>query len=184
MKAVQNIKEIAGRRALRKELEPDRLRGGCNFNSAQHVGLLYIDSDEAHYNFIRNYARFIREKYGVKNVSAIGFVNEPLKRIPVWQSQKLDFSFFSKDDLSWNLKPINNVQKFVEMGFDMLIDLSGGNNLPLNFILKQNKAKMKVGMHGTKGEKYYDFLLNMGPNASIEKFAEQLNMYLSNPKIK
>ena len=184
MKAVQNIKEIAGRRALRKEPEPNRIRCGGNFNSAQHIGILYIDSDESHYNFIRNYAKLIKENFGVKNVTALGFVNEPSKRIPVWQSQKLEFGFFTKDDLAWNLKPVQNVEKFVAIDFDILIDLSGGNNLPLNFILKQNKAKMKVGMHGTKGEKYYDFLLNMNANASLDKFAEQLNMYLSNPKIK
>lgn len=184
MKAVRNIKEALGRRALRSEQEPNRVRRGGNFNSAQHVGLLYIDSDEPHFNLVRSYAKLLKEKYGVKNVSALGFVNENTKRIPVWQTQKLEFTFFSKDDLNWNLKPIQNIEKFTNEEFDILIDLSGGNSLPLNFILKQSRAMMKVGLRGSKGEKYYDFLLNMGGNSSTDKFIEQLNLYLSNPKIK
>lgn len=184
MKAVRNIKEALGRRALRSEQEPTRIRRGGNFNSAQHIGLLYIDSDEPHFNLVRSYAKLLKEKYGVKNVSALGFVNENAKRIPVWQAQKLEFTFFSKDDLNWHLKPIQNIEKFTKEEFDILIDLSGGNSLPLNFILKQSRAMMKVGLRGTRGEKYYDFLLNMGGNSSTDKFIEQLNLYLSNPKIK
>jgi hypothetical protein len=82
------------------------------------------------------------------------------------------------------MKPIRHVEPFLQEDFDMLIDLSGGNVLPLNFVLKQSRAKMKVGLKGTRAERFCDFLIEMGANPGLDKFVDQLNLYLSNPKIK
>lgn len=184
MKAVKNIREAIGRRVLRNEPEANRNRRGANFNSAENIGILYLDSDEPHYNMIRNYARLLKEKFGVKHVFCLGFVNAPEKHLPVWQAQKLEMNFFTRDDLNWHLKPVKNIDKFVQHELDILIDLSGGNHLSMNYILKQSRAGMKVGRNGTRGEMYYDFLMNVENETSADKFIEQLNLYLSNPKIK
>jgi hypothetical protein len=50
--------------------------------------------------------------------------------------------------------------------------------------MKESRAKMKVGLRGTKAERYCDFILNMGNQFGISSFVEQLNSYLSNPKIR
>ncbi len=184
MKFIQSIKERLGIRFLHREPEPNRERRGYNFNSATRIGVLYLDSDESFYNQIRFYARQLKERFDVKSVICLGYVNEGKKKFPSYQVQKLELNYFAKEDLNWHLKPLQNVESFLREDFDILLDLSGGNSVPLNYVLKESKARMKVGLRGTKGERYYDFLLNMGTNATTEQMMEQLNMYLSNPKIK
>ena len=184
MKMVRRIKQAAGARFLRQEAEPQRERKGSNFNSAQRIGILYLDQDEPYFNKVRNYAKYLKDEFDIKSVIALGFVDEVNKKLPIWQLQKLELNYFTREDLNWHYKPILNVQKFVSEDFDMLIDLSGGNCVPLNYVLKESKAKMKVGLKGSKCERYCDFLLNMGEQPSTDKFIEQLNLYLSNPKIK
>lgn len=169
---------------LRREAEPPRIRQGFNFHSAEKVGILYKDEDENHFNKVKAYARFLKDQFNIKYVRSLGFVDEVTKRLPPWQSQKLEFEFFSREDLNWHLRPVQNVSGFLQDDFDILIDLTGGDVVPMNFILKESRASMKVGWRGSKAERYCDFIINMGEEKSMEKFIDQLNLYLSNPKIK
>lgn len=184
MKLPRRVREVLGRRFLRNEIEPLRLRKGFNFNSAERVAFIFRDSDEATFNLLRKYAQELRENFQIKSVFLMAFVDEPEKRIPVWQAHKLETDFFSRQDLNWHMKPVSGVEQFLAQDFDILIDFSGGNTLPLNYILKESKAKMKVGLRGTRAERYCDFILNMGNQFGMENFIEQLNAYLSNPKIR
>ena len=184
MKLVRRIKQAAGGRFLRNEAEPQRERRGSNFNSARRIGLLYLDSDEPHFIKVRNYSKFLKDEFDIKSVICLGYVDEVKKKLPVWQLQKLELNYFSREDLNWHYKPIQNVATFLQEDFDILIDLSGGNVVPLNYVMKESKARMKVGLKGSRCDRYCDFLLNMGDAPSADKFIEQLNLYLSNPKIK
>jgi hypothetical protein len=184
MKMIRRIKQSFGSRMLRSEAEPARQRMGFNFNSAERIGILYSDVDEPHFNKVRSYAKFLKDEFGIKSVRALGFIDEINKRLPVWQSQKLEFEYFTRDDINWHFKPVQNVETFIQDDFDILIDLSSGNDVPLNFVLKESKAHMKVGRKGSKAERYCDFIMNMGDDTGMEKFIVQLNTYLSNPKIK
>jgi hypothetical protein len=184
MKLSRKIKEAFGIRLLHNEMEPVRLRKGFNFNSAESVGIIYKDIDEAFYKNLHEYANFLKSNFNISSVMLLAFVDEPVKKLPAWQTHKLESEFFSRPELNWHQRPINGISTFIERDFDILIDFSGGNVLPLNFVLKESRAKMKVGMRGTRAERYCDFILNMGNQFGMENFVEQLNSYLSNPKIK
>ncbi|MEN9347548.1 MAG: hypothetical protein RLZZ77_1059 [Bacteroidota bacterium] len=184
MKIAQNVKNAVGRRMLRMESEPQRHRQGTNFHAAQRVALLYQDEDEPHFNKVKAFARFLKEEYGVKVVKALGYIDQVDKRLPIWQTQKLEFEYFTKSDLNWHQRPIQKVKAFVEDDFDMLIDLSNGDTLPLLFVMKTSHAKMKVGRKGSRSDRYSDFMINVGANASMDEFIRQITVYLSNPKLK
>ena len=100
MKLVRRIKQAAGGRFLRNEAEPQRERRGSNFNSAQRIGLLYLDSDEPYFNKVKNYAKFLKDEFDIKSVICLGYVDEVKKKLPVWQMQKLELNFFSREDLN------------------------------------------------------------------------------------
>lgn len=184
MKLAQNIKSSVGRRVLRMESEPARVRVGTNFHAAQRIGLLYKDEDETHFNRVRAFAKFLKDEYNVKTVKALGYVDVLDKRLPIWQTQKLEFEFFTKSDLNWHMQPIKRVKGFVEEDFDMLIDLSEGDLIPLLFIMKLSKAKMKVCRKGARSDRYSDFMIDLGKGASMDDFIRQITVYLSNPKLK
>ncbi len=184
MKFVENIKLSAGRRALGKMEEPRRQRAGSNFHDAQSVGILYADSDERYFNKIKAFAKYLKDKFGVRHIKCVGFVNESSKNLPIWQSMKLEFEYFTKDDLNWYLRPVQNVSKFIKEDFDILIDLTNGDYIPLNFIFKESKAKMKVGLRDSLAARQCDLMIDLGDNPTIDKYLQNLDMYLSNPQIK
>lgn len=175
---------MVGIRALHAEVEPVRLRKGFNFNSAETVGIIYLDSDEDFYKKLHAYATFLKSEFNIKAVTMLGFVDEPEKKIPAYQQHKVDSEYITRQNLAWNQRPVSGIENFTSSDFDILIDFSNGNVLPLNFILKESRAKMKVGMRGRRAERYCDFILNLGEEVSADKFVTQLNAYLSNPKIK
>lgn len=181
---MQRLKKTLGVRLYHKEVEPLRLRKGFNFHSAERVAFIYLDSDETFFKSLKKYAKYLKENFNIKSVMMMGFVDEPDKKIPIWQQHKLETDFFSRVNLNWYLKPVSGVKNFLEEDFDILIDFSGGNSLPLNYVLKESVAKMKVGALGSRAARNCDFILNMGNQFGADKYIVQLNAYLSNPKIK
>jgi hypothetical protein len=183
-RTMQRLKKTLGVRLFHQEAEPLRLRKGCNFHSAERVAFIYLDSDEEFFKSLKKYAKYLKENFNIKSVMMMGFVDQPDKKIPIWQQHKLESDFFSRSNLNWYLKPVSGVKNFIEDDFDILIDFSGGNTLPLNYVFKESKAKMKVGALGSRAARNCDFILNMGNQFGVDKYIVQLNAYLSNPKIK
>lgn len=180
----KKIRELAGRRALRSEAHPVRNRRGFNFTTAGTIGLLYKDVDEELFKKIRQYTRQLKEQFGIKYVYVMGFVDETDKRLPVYQSRKLEFDFFSQSDINWHMKPVRRVAGFLKHELDILIDLSSGNELPINFLMKASPASMKIGLKGSRSEKYADLVIDLGATPATERYFEQLNTYLSNNRIR
>ncbi len=184
MKILTSLKSTIGRRVLAKESEAVRIRQGFNFHTAQRIAFLYIDHDEEFYKRLKLYAQYLKITYQVKTVHLMGYVPHTSKEIPVWQQHVLESDFFCLNDLNWHHRPLGNSASFASEDYDVLIDFSGGDSVPLNFILKDSKAHMKVGIKGSYGERYCDFIIDMGNTLDIAHYVEQLNYYLSNPKIK
>jgi hypothetical protein len=63
MKLLKKVKEAVGTRMLHQEVEPVRLRKGFNFNSAESVGILYKDVDEAFVNKLKEYASYLKQQF-------------------------------------------------------------------------------------------------------------------------
>lgn len=184
MKIVQQVKQKAGFQMLKKISEPVRIKHAFNFDTAKSIGILYQDDDERLYNKIRAFAKELKEKHEVKNIRALGYVPFKEKMLPIWQSQKLEFGYFTQDDLNWHRRPISRVTAFRNEEFDMLIDLSDGNVLPLLYLFKESKAKMKIGLQASGSEKFADFMLILKAPVVFENYLQQLKIYLGNSALK
>ena len=183
MGLVQNVKNKVGRYFLGRENETKRNKGGSNYASAGHVALLYKDDDEDFFKRIKSYVRYFHEEHGIRRVMALGFVDTDEKNVPPWHAHKLEFEYFTRKDLNWHLKPSRDVKSFTDHEFDVLIDLTDEDCVPLKYVLMHSKAKMKVGRKGTVSEEQYDLLLDMQGDKSLDKFIDQVNFYLTNFKI-
>jgi hypothetical protein len=183
MGIVQSFKRKAGRYFLDREDEIKRNKGGSNFATANHVALLYNDEDEAKFKKIKSYVKYLHEEHGIRKVMAFGFIDTDKKNVPAWHAHKLEFEYFTREDLNWHLKPSRDVRTFTDQEFDMLIDLTHQDCVPIKYVLAHSCAKMKVGRKGTVSEGHYDFLIDMKDEVSIDKFIDQVNFYLSNFKI-
>jgi hypothetical protein len=184
MKIVQQVKQKAGLQMLKKISEPVRIKQAFNFDNAVSIGILYQDDDERLYNKIRAFAKELKEKHNVKNIRALGYISVKEKMLPIWQSQKLEFGYFTQDDLNWHRRPVTRVTAFRNEDFDILIDLSDGNSLPLLYLFKESKAKMKVSVQSSDAEKYADFMLIMKAPFNFEQYLQQLKLYLGNTALR
>ena len=169
---------------LKKISEPVRIKQAFNFDNAVSIGILYQDDDERLYNKIRAFAKELKEKHNVKNIRALGYVPVKEKMLPIWQSQKLEFGYFTQDDLNWHRRPVTRVTAFRNEDFDILIDLSEGNVLPILYLFKESKAKMKVSVQSSQAEKFSDFMLIMKPPFNFEQYLQQLKLYLGNTALR
>jgi hypothetical protein len=183
MKLVNRIKKKVGTYFLKNEGDSVRRRKGSSFATATDVALLYEDSSEDFFKKVKNYVRYLHEEHGVKKVMAFGFIDTDQKNVPIWHSHKLEFEYFTREDLNWHLKPSREVKVFTECDYDILIDLTTHDCVPLKYVVANSKAKMKVGRMGGVGEDYYDFLIDIKPNESLDTYINQVNFYLTNMKI-
>lgn len=113
-------------------------------------------------------AKHLKDELGVGRVAMLSYVETDNKRTPSYLVKKLDSGFFCKSDLNWYGKPVSEIEAFIDVEFDILIDLELEPVLPLKHVLKQSKAHMKVGPHQTGwGLKDYDVII--GPNDTGEE---------------
>ncbi len=179
---LQKIKTSIGRFLLKREATTDRKRKGSNFNEARSIALVYLESDEAHFKKIKSFVKFLHDEYGIRKVMAFGYGEFDKKDVPRWLTHKLEFDYFTKEDLSWNLKPSQHILTFIEEPFDILIDTTNSDKVPLGYVVSQSKAHMKVGCNSAPGKENYDLMMNIDP-FDFDKYLEQVNLYLSNMKI-
>ena len=116
---------------------------------------------------IADLSKHLKEELDVKSISILSFVDTDAKDTPRWLVKKLSSGYFCKSDLNWFSKPVTEVVNFTDIEFDILIDLELDPILPLKFVLKSSKAKMKVGPRQVDYPNDYD--ITLGRSKDLEK---------------
>ena len=155
-----------------------------NLPQAQSVALLYLDRDEDYFKEVRALVKDLHDLYGVKKVGALGYIDSASKSIPVYQAQKLEYMYFTKSDLNWHLKPTASLVNFVSEPFDLLIDLSQQRCLPMQYVVKASKAKMKVGTGLAQADDLYDLCIQPNGATNHKDVWKTLLHYLTKPNLK
>ena len=173
-----NIKNWVGYYMLnRSNAITERQIKAINLRQAQSVGLIYDSGDEKIFNAIKNYYRLLKQE-GVKNIEVLGYVDE--KQLPVFLTPERDFDYFSIKEVNWYGKPISqNVLTFANKNFDILIDLSLKENLPLQFILAMSQAHLKVGASGLNRNNLLDLIINLKEDQGINYLIKNVSVYLN-----
>lgn len=146
-----------------------------NFNSATSIGLVFSVGDDEHYKIIK---KFINElKKNKAQIYGIGYLDNRDNGLKLPYIEGIEY--FSKKNVNWYFKPDNAyINFFSNKPFDVLIDLTLDEKLPLKFITGLSNAKYKIGS-GCKKADYYDMTLSINDKKSIQSFISQLNHYMS-----
>lgn len=179
MALFESFRESTARRALQREPEPARERAGVNLHQAQHIGLVYLDSDEPAFKRIKGLRKHFGGEYGTRRTQALGYVPVKEKAMPIWHTQILDLHYFNLDHLNWYRKPVAETKQFEKTPFDILIDLTDGSCLPLQFVVRRSVAKMKVGRASAPRAADYDLTLEVSPQLSPTAFVQAVEQYLA-----
>ena len=177
MKVLDSIKEWLGRRALLREASPDRRPVAKNLAQSVKVGILYMATDEQAQTQVRNYVKKIKEDLGITRVMALGFYDE--KELPHYLHTKLNFDAFCLKDLNWYRIPHGNVvQNFIAEEYDVLIDLTLRDHLPLQYIMAKSKARFKVGRLSDANAHFLDMMIDTAGANSLPQLIANIDRYL------
>lgn len=137
-KLYKYIRDFVFRRTLRRMPEPKSVY--IDYEHAHSV-LLLFESDMLERNAqIRKIVKQMQDDG--KYVAACGFVEKK----PVQSAILPQFRILGQDDIDWFQRPLNdNVHDLFEQHFDLLLDLTTQSVRPLEYLMLQVDASLKVG---------------------------------------
>jgi hypothetical protein len=174
---VKNTKKRFGEYFLKKETEGIyRTKQAINFTDSKNIGILFDATNAEDFELVKKYIKFLKDSK--KRVRSFGYYNT--KEIPAMQYSKLEVDFFTKRQVNWHLKPTDPlIKNFTDEEFDILINFTVHQCLPLVYIAALSKAKFKIGKHFPKYEMYYDLLLDVEEGKSLKYFMRNVDVYLN-----
>ena len=179
MKFIEDIRKYFGKRLLKSKMDSPRKPAVHNFSDATSVAVLYREKGESFYILVKQYVKYLRDEHGIRDIMALAYI-EDKKALPHYHVHKLKYDYFTGADLSWRLEPsCDQVEKFVNQQFDILIDFEKEPSLPLRFVLAESKAAFKVGYYHEDNEPFYDMMLAAGENDTFDEYIKQINHYLT-----
>lgn len=103
-----------------------------------------------------------------------------LKIIPHYFIPKISQDIITAKDVNWKFQPQKPfVKEFINTEYDILIDLSLSEHLPLLYCAALSKAGLKVGRFEENHQLFYDLMIHAGQDETIDSFAVQVIHYLS-----
>ncbi len=177
MKLLDRIKEWLGFRRLLRELPTDRKPIARNIGMARKVAIVYVVDDEAAHNQVRNYVKRIKEELGISKVMALGYFDD--KVLPHFLHARLNFDAICQKDLNWYRIPAGNtVENFMAEEYDIIIDLTLKDRLPIQYIVAKSRARFKVGRLSEGNKRILDMMIDMAGSQSLPQLIQQMHHYL------
>lgn len=170
------LKERIGKKVLKNKLKGfERQVRVHNFETAKSAVILFDANDPASFPQIKEFRKFIESK-GIQ-CKSYGYVQ--LKEIPQEMLFQKSFSFITKTELNWYLKPSGEVvDDFYSRNPDILFDLSMKVPLELQYLVKLSKAQFKISAY-TDEENDYDLMIKLTDQDDVGYLCEQVKHYVS-----
>lgn len=178
MSFINDIKQKAGRYFLKKKKGAKRNVETKNFELSSSIGLLFNSKSESDFILVKQYRKHLQSEYGIKKVDALGWIDD--KVYPDYAVSQRGFTFLNTSMVNWHFQPEGeDFESFIKKPFDILIDLSFEEIVPLRFALTESKANMKVGRYHDDDYALYDLTLNLPENALLDEYLKQMDKYLN-----
>jgi len=177
LKIVQNIREKLAKSFLfRQVTEISRQQKQINLESARTIAILYHMIDEETYRMAETIVSRLNElKLKVRVVCYTDLKDTPYFFIP-----KISQDIITSKDVNFRFQPQKAfVKEFTNTEFDILIDLSLTDQLPLLYCAALSVAGLKVGRFQEDHQLFYDLMIHATPEETIDSFATQVIHYLS-----
>lgn len=161
---------------LGKEALVHRNKKITNLSESKSIGILYDASEKESAAVVREFVKKLRDSKRV--VKALGYVNSTIPDDS--RVAKLEFDYFTKADVNWYFLPNSGVlRNFCNEPYEILIDLTNQQVIPLLYAVAWSKSQCKVGRLSEKYASYYDIMIDCKNEQSITELIQQTMHYLS-----
>jgi hypothetical protein len=170
------IRYYANRRLFRAFLTRIRSKKIKTFKNSKSIGILWNPADEGS---VETYELF-RKILQIKGIKPTGIAHIDSNREKETLTTVVNSGFLLKRNVRWFGRPkISLGMQFIQVPFDILIDLSISKTIALQYILVHSNATFKVGWEGTE-QNYYDLNIDVSENPKCRYLMEQIIFYLEN----
>ncbi len=171
----KSIRKRIGRSIIvRKTRNRKREKNIYGFEEAKLIGVLFKTQNINEFNLIKDFLLYLR-KFDCQ-VVALCYIDS--KKIPDYYLLKKGFNFFTKNDLSFFYIPKSQlIEDFINQKFDILLDLSIDELIPIEYIVDLSRAKFKIGKL-KKNNHLYDLMIDVSKNNTIESLIENMKYYI------
>jgi len=174
---IEDFKHRVGQFVFKRDLRHNKRRKVVfNLEKAKSIGILYEATTKED---IKQVKPLIDYFFGLrKDVKAFGFVND--KEYQDCHIPKLQYDFFNLKDLNWYYKPQNDyIKNFVKKEYDILINLSNSDCIPIKYLVASSIANFKVGKH-EEGYDIYDLMIKLDKKEdTMQKLMSEIARYLN-----
>jgi hypothetical protein len=176
LELINNIRLKLGEYYLKRDVAAvSRNKASLNFNMATNIGILFDATDKDDFERVKLYIKYLKECR--KKVKSIGYYDA--KEVPPLQYSKLEYDYICKKNLNLALKPSDDfIDNFIAEEFDILLHIGIKDHFPLKYIAAMSRAKFKIGKYTKDNEKYFDLMLNIDADQSLQYFLKQLDHYM------
>ena len=169
----KRLKEKIGKKQLGKVLRRRKHKAfAVNFSDVRSLGVIYPANEESGFRQVKKLVEALPREI---KVSTLGYSDS--KELKEFHIQPEGFRFFCHADLNWYFRPVSDtVREFISTPFDVLIDLSKEEVLPINFVVADSHARLITGRY--KENANYDFMIMPGEDQRDTYLFEQIIRYL------
>ena len=145
-----------------------------NINKAKSMALLFNAENKEQLKQAHELNAMLKKSYPNLTVYALGWV----RKAPVDDKKQENFQFFSPADYNFFYKPkdVPALKEFKTRNYDIVLDLSMDFNYPIQRLILELNASLRVGLFSKHNEMYFDLFINSRKNVS--EFAKQAIHYL------
>ncbi len=176
MNLIDQVKKTAGNRVLKQAIAKGAASAEpVTFETAAKFAILFYVRTEPEMVAVNDLIAFLWEHK--KSTIVLGATNG----FPVPKSRytNMNFTQLKEDEFDWRQIPGGyRILNYLDNEFDVLIDMSQEDYLPVNYLLAMTKAKIKVGRYDRNSHGLYHFMLDTWQKPDIYNFTEQVKQYL------
>jgi hypothetical protein len=147
-----------------------------NFNTARSIGVLFETGNEADYQQVHKYVNDLQARQ--KSVQALGYIRDPL--LANHLMPMLSFDYVYDKNLNWYGKPKSEKYRdFCAHKFDILIDLSREDHVPLLFAAAESMAGFKIGRFSDKARPIFDMMIEVNSDVKLDDIIKHFDHYIN-----
>lgn len=142
-----------------------------SLKQAKYIGILFDASKEENIRIIKEYSRQLENLD--KRIELLAYHKDPKK------TEGLPFPLFTSKEVNWYLKPTGEqVNKFMNHRFDLLINANVEPCAPLEYISSLSRARYRIGYYDPRKTNHYDLMISLNKEHSLNHYIDRVNYYL------
>lgn len=159
--------KYARKKLARMVARINRYRVVPDVSTAKVIGVIWQPSQKDAFTWLKSY--FVRDQIIFRGFCVFEEMASPHPDANALTVKELNW---------WGLPRHEKVSEFVDMNFDILLNIALSQNLALDYITALSQAKFKVGS-STDVSNYFDLNINIGENNDALYLAKQQIFYLA-----